>query len=68
MSVFVHSVKTQPLQDAVIVIKTLVSLHRLLREGPLAFTEVGLARAGISPAQPMLPITPDTGTGKACCG
>merc|ERR1719163_2092626 len=34
-------------QDCVIVIKALVTIHRLLREGPLAFTEVCLARAGV---------------------
>ena len=34
-------------RDCVIVIKALVTLHRLLREGPLSFTDVALARAGL---------------------
>jgi len=34
-------------KDCVIVIKSLVTLHRLLREGPLALTDIALARAGV---------------------
>merc|ERR1712195_302923 len=33
-------------KDAIITLKALVVLHRILREGPISFTEVALARAG----------------------